>query len=542
MYRIALFFLLWTLASVAPAEIYKYVDDNGRVHFTDRPTGQGGSVVEPDGQERSNAGTRVRENGLGGSFSRASRAGQAAVGSDGIRVRVRKLLEEKDFEELDRLLRQRQLAAETDIRAEEDLYVAYDGFSIRNKKYESLFNAWVEGNPNSYRAYAARAAYFYELGWMERGNSWASETTEEQFEGMARYFRKAVEDVHVALKLNNQFVPAYDVWIGIANTGKSDVARDEIVKRALRVAPASFALRKRAMFGLTPRWGGSFDAMQAFIKEAQRYVGENPKLAVLKGAVYDEAADLKVIEDQYSVAEELYTKALSFGDDHETLMARARCRYRQENYSGAVDDLNRAIALYAAADDYYRWRSKAHSKLGQYDAALEDAESALEIDPFDERTRDHARRLSHKLKTVAYELRMNSKPLAAIDQYTDALRIAPRDPDIYRRRARAYTDLERFDEAFADLDVALRLNPDDIGTYQVLDWVLVQREEWDAIIRIWDGFIARHPENGKAYVERAGAYYHKGDLEAALRDAQRAAELGNLNGRYAYKKFLSEMK
>jgi len=48
----------------------------------------------------------------------------------------------------------------------------------------------------------------------------------------------------------------------------------------------------------------------------------------------------------------------------------------------------------------------------------------------------------------------------AIADYTEAIRLRPRDPDLYLARARAYEGLERWGDAIADYTAALELKPD----------------------------------------------------------------------------------
>jgi hypothetical protein len=49
-------------------------------------------------------------------------------------------------------------------------------------------------------------------------------------------------------------------------------------------------------------------------------------------------------------------------------------------------------------------------------------------------------------------------------------------------------------------------------------------------------------DDGRAYRERGGTYYQKGDLKAALADAGRAAELGDEEGKKQYERLKNMVK
>jgi len=57
--------------------------------------------------------------------------------------------------------------------------------------------------------------------------------------------------------------------------------------------------------------------------------------------------------------------------------------------------------------------------------------------------------------------------------------------------------------------------------------LLAQRGDWDGVIQRWTRYLELEPLNGQAYLERGGAYRHKGGQQSAIADARKACELGN---------------
>jgi Flp pilus assembly protein TadD len=113
----------------------------------------------------------------------------------------------------------------------------------------------------------------------------------------------------------------------------------------------------------------------------------------------------------------------------------------------------------------------------------------------------------------------------AIDEYSVAISANGNDADAYLRRAQAYGKKGEYGKAVADADTVMVLDPDRIGSYEMADWILVHQGDWDGITSRWTRFIANHPSSGKAYLERGGAYHHKGDDDASRRDIEQACAL-----------------
>lgn len=542
-YRILLIVLCFIGTHNAFAKMYRWVDENGRVQFSDRPPTHEQSNIEAD-KKTGSAGKKTDS----ASKSRSTLTIKKENISDGetysgsIILKIRRLIQQKKFNALNQILHKYQTDSESDILAEEDLFTAYDAFDIDDESYDALFNAWIEASPESYQPYIARAEYYYSLGWASRGNKWVSETKKEKFVEMANYFGKALEDIATALKINSHSMVPYYLLIGITNTQDKDDEMALIARKALEINPASYKVRSRYLYALTPRWGGSFEQMQAFIDESLVHVSKNPRLSLLEGYIYAEAGEMQALVKKYSLAEELYTKALTYGENHGTLKERGENSYRRENYKDALIDLDRAIEMYPEDGSYYYWRSKTYSKLQQFGKAVADQERAYQLDPDDEYIQSHRKRLASKLTRRGYELRKNRNHAEAVEKYNAALRLAPDDADIYYRRARAFVGQNQLDSALSDLKIAIRLDANDINYYLLLDWVLAKRRDWNQIIRYWDQYIELNPDNSRAYVERGGAYYRNGDIKSAVSNAKFAADMGNLEGKEAYEKFRHKVK
>lgn len=118
-----------------------------------------------------------------------------------------------------------------------------------------------------------------------------------------------------------------------------------------------------------------------FIEKSMRFLPQNPRLKLLQGLLYADAADMQAVSGKYSVAEELHGKAPTFGENHIIFKKRGENSCRQEKYQEALNDLNHAIGLYPEDSDYYYWRSKAYGKLEELDNTATDILRATDLDP-----------------------------------------------------------------------------------------------------------------------------------------------------------------
>ena len=129
---------------------------------------------------------------------------------------------------------------------------------------------------------------------------------------------------------------------------------------------------------------------------------------------------------------------------------------------------------------------------------------------------DGARKTAHT-KTEA-QLREEINDLSAI------IARAPGESALYCKRGYVYVQLEEFDKALADYDVAVSLMP---GASNLIDRGCVHMAAGNlkSAIEDFGRAIAADPNSGNAYSNRAAAYSKMGNLERALEDYGRAIDI-----------------
>ena len=118
----------------------------------------------------------------------------------------------------------------------------------------------------------------------------------------------------------------------------------------------------------------------------------------------------------------------------------------------------------------------------------------------------------------------------AIADYDEALRLNPRYADAYTIRGLAKGNLGQHEEAIVDLDKALRLNPQDVNAYMARGTDKFCLEQYEATIADCDAVLALNPQYATAYTVRGLAKISLGRHRDARADVQHALALATEQG------------
>lgn len=399
---------------------------------------------------------------------------------------IRKSLEKRDFRSLDREFQRLEADATEDPEAE---FVLDDAYRIlADSGTEPLMDDWVRAMPDSPRAYNARAYFHLEAGWDARGDAWAKDTSKLRFERMQLAFDKALDDTEQVLRLEPRSVIAYVVRVGVHGATSSD-AFDQTVREARRHFPSSYLLHGSIQRMLTPRWGGSYPAMERLAREAIANNPSDPRFWRLYGMIYEDQASMAEIDGDVDDALSLYDRALAYSRSWDYYLGRSRCELRLVHHGRALADATRAVA----ADP-----SRAGAYLGRAQVLLASKDASNAIKDLD-----------------------------------TAIRLEPRSAEHRYWRARAWNLRGDRDRARDDALASIERDPHRFEAYVMLDRILVEQGRGEEMVELWSALIELEPDNDRARFERAGLYQRLGEQERAREDLARAAELGSLPAKAA---------
>lgn len=531
------------------AEYYRWIDENGVMHFADSPPPQmSGEASAPPGtpsapQRPSGAtpaaasgslpgGVIVKSNQLR-SIAEVDEFGYPLVAPD--QLEIRDLLERREFEALEALFEGFVRDVQADFRKENWLQDGFGAFACGDPTLLAALNEWVAARPRSASALLARGMYYGKQGWNARGGGYASETKKKRLDEMRLYLELAEPDILQALTINPKLTPGHIALLGIYKArGRCDRLRPTL-DAALAVNPNSYRVRVAYMYAILPRWCGSRRTMEAFADECESHAATNQKLRTIRGVLDWDRAGL--LDDSRDEDERLRLSiaALRFGPGPTLLEGLGEAYAAKDRWQDAVDSYSRALRMEPQRPDALRRRGYALARLGRTQEAIADLEFARRLEPADEQARKILTDLVEEGVTYHREAPISDALDAAEeDESTDSM-------DAKAVYARGVAKLKRGDDrgALSDFKAAIRMDPRDIESYRQADRIMSKRGRWNDIIAQWDDFLRLEPNNADGYHERGGAYFNEGDREGAREDLQKACDLGSQTACADYRKYFS---
>lgn len=308
-------------------------------------------------------------------------------------VALRARLASRDYDTLERTYAAYADTALGDARYERHLAEAVDAFWVADSGIGADVDRWVAARPTSSAARIARAGHRLSLGWAARGQRWSRETPDSSFAEMRKYFSGAVQDLKAALQRDPRSLLAYQLLISVARSQGDTTQARQFLDRSIEILPTTELNRIEFMLVLSPRWGGSYAAMEAFADACDSVTPTNPRLTAVRGLIaYSQAQELM---DAGKLDEAWMTLegSVRLGEVRAVRQLRGDIAMRQGRNLIAVQEYDRALALRPnSADLLYRRSYAAMQTMGRalnprflplVIQAIGDGERAAALEPWD---------------------------------------------------------------------------------------------------------------------------------------------------------------
>lgn len=243
---------------------------------------------------------------------------------------------------------------------------------------------------------------------------------------------------------------------------------------------------------------------------------------------------------------------------NENLFISGKLNQEKHNYQAAIEDYTRLLQLNPNESKAYWHRSLAWASLENYQEAIKDCTQFLKLRPdfvkgyiaraglfkdtgnlqraIDDCT--HALSLGSDWDHIAYSLRGDCYGVlenyqAALQDYNQSIRLQPEEIESYQKRGFIHQELENYHEAIEDLSKVLHRNSESsklVYCYQLradCHQLLGNHEE---AIRDFTEVIRRDHTYYRAYIGRGGAYVLLNDRKSADSDFDTAARLCQAQG------------
>jgi tetratricopeptide (TPR) repeat protein len=427
------------------------------------------------------------------------------------------LLEAQRFEELDAAMNHYEDAFEADYRKERWPRLAMDAFMVPSLAMEAKLDAWVEASPDSFGAWAARAAWRYEMGWELRGHAYSNKTLDSQFAAMGVQHEHAVRDYAQALSLRPRAVGALQGLILLARSAGDDAGEQAYYARAIELCPKCFGVRQTYVLAIAPKWGGSWQHMDEAAAAAP--VKRNRKLALLAGlSAFDRCRTLSG-EKRFDEALEECAVAERKGVHPLYACETADILNRQKRYAEALAKVEPALRIDPQNEPCLREREFARRFLKDYVGAAQDILTLRRLGPYDEGLEEYVDWAMQRLRWDANQAAKAGRTEEEAELRALANLIVPGGGDVQHPGGVP-------EDALDGLRAAIAAAPDDFDAHLKLDQALAPRRRFPEIVAMWNVFLDAHPDHARAWMERGGAKWHAGDRDGAIADTERACELG----------------
>jgi tetratricopeptide (TPR) repeat protein len=140
-------------------------------------------------------------------------------------------------------------------------------------------NRWLQQDPRSGLAYLMRAQYYREAAWNARGAEFGWMVPDGLMQRFQEDLGRSAADVVKSIQLEPKIPWSYYELLATASGEGDSPDAEQAFQAGIRAFPTYYPLYKERLRVLTPKWGGSIDAMYDFVR---RYAGSAPKTSPLR--------------------------------------------------------------------------------------------------------------------------------------------------------------------------------------------------------------------------------------------------------------------
>lgn len=237
-----------------------------------------------------------------------------------------------------------------------------------------LFDAYVAAKPNSYPASMLRGVYLLERTYNASVNSDGSRLNDAQRKAFKQLVSETKAEFDRSITLYPRPVFSYDRLLNLSNLLRDRELANQSLAAANKVAPNNFIARQVYLVGVSPRGGGTYDNMWAFIDETRKS-GVSPRtVACLERWFVDRWREDESPDDLQTIkayADVLNGICAEPGDFY----VRAGAYWRLKMFEKAAADYDSAARLEKdnkAKGTHVYWRGRAREMAGKAQEAIAD--------------------------------------------------------------------------------------------------------------------------------------------------------------------------
>jgi tetratricopeptide (TPR) repeat protein len=199
----------------------------------------------------------------------------------------------------------------------------------------------------------------------------------------------------------------------------------------------------------------------------------------------------------------------------EIFMHRGSAYFYQGDYDRAIADYDSALQLRPDFSKVFDGRGLAYERKGDHDRAFQDFDQAIRLDPnFSEAY--HHRGRAHQGKNEFVQ---------ALQDFDQAIRLDPNSANPYYYRGEIYQQQGDSTRALQDFNRAIELNPNFTAALVRRGLLRLKNRDYDQAIPDFERTIRLEPNSAPAFYDRGLAYEGKRDYRRAIPDFDAALRI-----------------
>jgi len=522
----------------AQAQMYQWKDENGRLHFSDKPPAKHQNAS--DLTQTSNTSDYSTSSSLGAGSSTAMKStanstdpkhsilsvsGITDYDPTAMLLSYRQLLETRQYDDLNSRLYALFDAAKTDPRQESLINLILNYFPVATPRHLALINEWVVHSPREYAPLLLRAHWYRQKAWNIRGEGYMSSVSDAAKSLMTENLNLAERDLKKALLNGGHIAKTYAMLIeNFAMQGRHD-EQDRYYQLGTVRVPASFWIHRTQLILSSQRWGGGLEQMKEVVQRARAKLYANPEIAHIESQLFVELARDAMTAGEYGEALSILEKDSGCDEYSDCLYLKARTLRKLERKSEALGYFEQAVTLNQAEARYFWSLAYSYRGAGRFSDAFRSASIARVMEPSDKKYREEMPEFASMLARHHHEVKSPLK--TALADY-DLVESQGQNSSVsYSYWSLYFSDSGDRQRAQRELENAIASDPDCFECIRALD-LSISREsqDWPRILTLWYPYLERNPQDGKAHHEIAGTYYHHKDFTKMQEHARKAVSLG----------------
>ncbi len=218
------------------------------------------------------------------------------------------LYTEKDFERIEHHISQLLSAENED--SENELYNLYMRLGhVTDSKHiqlmQEVLNEWCALS-ESHIPWIVSGIFKINVGWKIRGSGWASTVSRKAMKQLHEYLEFARNDLEKAYYLNPNDPNSSCHLLTVAMALSKPIKKiEEIYQKGLATNPHHYGLHSKMILCLTPKWGGSYQAMMDFADRCMSFADDYPRFGLIKASAFVEVHKYIAPEKQKFLEEEI---------------------------------------------------------------------------------------------------------------------------------------------------------------------------------------------------------------------------------------------